>query len=130
MRLLHKFVGNILDCRDRSLSTFSQKDLWIMQLALAGAKFNTSMYLISRFKQIARSEKFHPAYVNVLTDFFKSKQILNERYEQTSRRVEMVPIDSTSLKRMHYEQENTDWRKKDSGEGTNASAARESDETL
>ncbi|OMO64893.1 hypothetical protein COLO4_31705 [Corchorus olitorius] len=129
MRLLHMVVGNILDCREGSLTVVTQEDLWIMHLALSGAKFNTAMYLICRFRQIAKNKKYPPAYGNVVTEFFKESEFWNERFEQNSRRVNLVPINSTSLTRMQYEQEGpTTWKKKDYEAET--STTRENSESL
>ncbi|OMO98684.1 hypothetical protein COLO4_13776 [Corchorus olitorius] len=90
---------------------------------------NAEMRLLHIFRQIAKNKRYPPAYGNVVTEIFKESEFWNERFEQNNRRENLVPINSTSLTRMHYEQgPNNNWKKKDSDAET--STTRENSESI
>ncbi|OMO68233.1 interferon-induced GTP-binding protein Mx-like protein [Corchorus capsularis] len=124
IRFLHMVVGNIIDCRNSSVSSVTHKDIWIMHLAMTGQKFNTAKYIIAKMKLIAKnadSTKHPPAYGNIIIALFEEKGLWNGRYKDSCKFVKVVPLDTTSLKRMHYAPGGPTWKKK------NGKEAREND---
>ncbi|OMO87201.1 hypothetical protein COLO4_20746 [Corchorus olitorius] len=106
-----------------SVSSVTHEDIWIMYLAMTGQKFNTAKYIIAKMKLIAKNaeSKHPPAYGNIITALFEEKGLWNGRCKDSCKLVKVVPLDTTSLKRMHYAPNGPTWKKK------NGEEAREND---
>ena len=95
LRFLHHFIASLIQCRTRAFTRLTTDDIWLLEMASTGTKINLTHFIMKKMLKImnekekeARSKRkktslyqFAIPYVSLITDYSKSSQLLQPKYE-------------------------------------------------